>query len=1074
MKHVHPIARLPWLQGAAAAVVLLLSPPSQAAWWQRGAATWYYKDDWKATALTGSRGYRRVLRLDDPAESGWIVLWGNQGYRLTVNDKPVGNSVDGGLIDDFDLTPLVKGQQTVVLVIDGPRVCAEGEVVTRRGTRIRIDTGPDWEKRDGGKPGTSPMSAGPSAGAFDRAHNGRLLYYNDEERGKSAIAKGLARLQRLDEQSIFLLRRFRPAEEIVSFDPASPWRRAEQHAMPLAEKARAILTDRAIPAQKKGDFAAAQAAAGEAGALIGDAQRAVAAATAAYRARREPDEFPESPFGWLNARALMGNDPAGWPFTVAPASGDFVDLAGLWDFRTDPDDEGLKKGWHSAATRDPAWRKIPVPGPWERAGFTQDNLKSPGDCPYKLPDRRTGDKPYNGFAWYRKEVSVPKEWQGRKIVLELGKIQDWGEVYVNGKALAPGRLNPPREHAVDPALLRFGQRNQIALRVYNHDKFGGITAAPVALYAAERQREERQTPGPLSLVRELSYPTASGPMRQTFLASALSPGVVVASEGPVLELWGWEARGYSVPAAARWVTAAGVQNADLRGPAILARGDDLAENWLLLHAQDRDVLLMMEGRPREIAWADHPLQSPCLSLRYERGPARVAIVVLPAGADAQQCRFWARALRRYPVSASEVVTKDDASGPLWRRHTLRYEYLELGGFGALEPLPLAPVPMLASFALLHKNPRVRVEGARTTGYASTHAPFRVAEGTDRLIYHAQGVDRAKVIKGIGELFHNKPPEVFQRMADWGADHVRYAWAFHAGWDIPLVKSLGSPPLADNEAAWTRLDQAVDRCNAAGMQMMLTWFFNDDSPQRDAGGAVRNSTRYWRQRPEVRQNVFELWRRIAQRYAGKPQWAVSYDFFNEPAYMNRDHWNEIVKKLTGVVRSVDKTHTIVWESADGWAQPDWCLWMEPSGDPNTLYSFHRYGKHWGYAYDEYYPGYKNSREQTQLEAILFSIRHNVPIHCGEFGISMIQPEQSGLAWLDDYLAFFERFGIGWNWWNYSGGDIYRTGLMAGSRASPHVAILRKWFNATPAARAKRPGLSPASPQSPGPPTTGSTP
>ncbi len=243
-----------------------------------------------------------------------------------------------------------------------------------------------------------------------------------------------------------------------------------------------------------------------------------------------------------------------------------------------------------------------------------------------------------------------------------------------------------------------------------------------------------------------------------------------------------------------------------------------------------------------------------------------------------------------------------------------------------------------------------------------------------------------------------------------------------------------------------------------MQMMLTWFFNEDSPQADAGGAVRNSTRYWRQRPEAQKNAFELWRRIARRYADKPPWAVSYDFFNEPAYMNRDHWNQIVKELTAVIRSVDKTHLIVWESADGWAQPSWCLWMEPSGDPNTLYSFHRYGKHWGYAYDEYYPGYKCTQEAKQidpwLEAILFSIRHNVPIHCGEFGISMIQPDADGLAWLDGYLALFERFGIGWNWWNYAGENIYRTGLMAGDRVSPNVAVLRKWFNRSGAGVSRR--------------------
>ncbi|MBM4042168.1 MAG: glycoside hydrolase family 5 protein, partial [Planctomycetes bacterium] len=444
-----------------------------------------------------------------------------------------------------------------------------------------------------------------------------------------------------------------------------------------------------------------------------------------------------------------------------------------------------------------------------------------------------------------------------------------------------------------------------------------------------------------------------------------------------------------------------------------------------------------------------------LSVRYDKGPARAAILVMPRGVklDDAACRWWAAALRRYPVAATEMV---EAGNPQTCR--IRYSYLDLGGFGNLGPLTVAPVPMLFSCGLKHKHPGLAIKNARTTGYQSEHAPYMVTEGTDTVEYQALPVDRSKVMKGVGELFGKMKPEhnargglpedvMFKRMAEWGFDHCRYAFAFHANWDIPLVKFMGGPLIEDNEAAWKRLDQLIEKTNAAGMQMMLCWFFNEDQPQADTGGAVRNSTRYWQARPEAQKNAFELWRRIAARYADKPDWAISYDFFNEPAYINPAHWNQVIKELTAIIRSVDKKHLIVWESADGWAQPHWCLWMEPAKDPNVLYSFHHYGKHWGYAYDEYYPGYKRTHEQTHIDpwlhAILFGIRHHVPIHCGEFGISMLQPAGSGEAWLDDYLAFFERFGIGWNWWNYSGGDIYRTGLAAKDRISPLVPILRKW-------------------------------
>jgi aryl-phospho-beta-D-glucosidase BglC (GH1 family) len=375
---------------------------------------------------------------------------------------------------------------------------------------------------------------------------------------------------------------------------------------------------------------------------------------------------------------------------------------------------------------------------------------------------------------------------------------------------------------------------------------------------------------------------------------------------------------------------------------------------------------------------------------------------------------------------------------------VRYNYLDLGKDAKNPAVVAAPVPMLASFALQYKYPGLLLGDVEKTGYASQHASYMLKANSDTLVYQMPAPDRSKMMKGVGELFARSrvednvhgglgEKEMFRRMAQWGSDHCRYALAFDADWDLPLVDFHGGP-VSDNERLWKRLDELVANCNQAGMQMMLCSF-----PE------IRS--RDWKAHPERQRTIFEFWRRIAQRYADLPDWAISYDFFNEPAYMNTDHCNAIMKELTAIVRSVDKRHMIVWEPGDGWAQPQWCSWMEPVKDSNVLYSFHHYGKHWGYAYDEYYPGYQATFERTQadvwLEAILFGIKHHVPIHCGEFGLSMLQPDGDGQAWLNDYLAFFERFCIGWNWWNYSGGDIYRTGLAKGDRISPYVPTLRKW-------------------------------
>ena len=1123
------------------ALAVLFCTNAAAEWWEYPHDKWYLKDDWKAAEVDR---YAPVFTLLSPAAGGWVVAWGNGGVELAVNGAAVMREVDRGLVYNADLTPFLRGALEVKLQFGPDHIVAEGELVDDQGRRYPFASGCDWKVPVGPEarpaPAPKPYRPGDSSGAFGVAHNGLLLRYNDEERGKTAISKTLARIQRLRDQSIFLLRRFRPAEEILSFAPDTLWRRAERFAATPVAEAVKILQQQAIPAQKQGIFTNAIALAEKAGGVLASAELSITAAIeveeverqiqhftacaamlglsaptaqsvkddldAAWRliviARYEagfndwaavrkdsagageiladvrprlaspdasradaPDEFPEDRFGWLNASELMGNDPDEWPFTVAPSGSPCLDLAGQWEFRTDPESEGERLGWQSARETD-GWRKLFAPKPWERQGVLKDNPKSPADAPYQPGDARVGDKPYNGLAWYRKAVLVPAAWEGRKILLSTGQAQNWARIFVNGKPLGKGERNPPPIHELPGELIRFGAENLVAIQVYNRDNFGGLIAGPLRLYVEGSAPELVETPGPLSVVREYAWPSENAAAHLTLFVSALSPAVMAATDQPTLEAWGWEARGRTTPTNITFATRGGIQRLALdRGGQMLLKGELLSENWLRLQGAESDALIVLERPPVSIAWKTNAQEVRGLTFSFESGPVRAGILSTPGGIRLNdiECRVWARMLRRYPVAASEISWLDrNVAGvdPLLRRHTIRYHYFDPGGFGELAPLRTAPVPMLFSYGLQHRQPYLQIGTMKTTSYRSEHAPYRVVENAETLQYRARAVDRSRVMKGIGELFGKAKPELnarggireedmFHRMGQWGFDHCRYAFAFHADWDLPLVKYVGGPLLEESETTWRRLDDLVDKCNRTGMQMMLCWFFNEDALQPGASGAVRNSTRYWRAHPETKTNAFELWKRIATRYADRPDWAVSYDFFNEPAGMNPDHWNELMAELTALIRSVDRKHLIVWESADGWAQPEWCSWMKPVKDANALYSFHHYGKHWGYAYDEYYPGYKSTTERTQINpwlcAILFSIRNQVPIHCGEFGISMIQPDEDGEAWLNDYLEFFERFGIGWNWWNYSGGDVYRTGLCAGDRISPFVPVLQKWIN-----------------------------
>lgn len=1089
-------------------------------WWELGADKWYYKDDWKGLCLYGGNSYQKTIEVPEGAISGWIVLWGDRGYKLRINDKEIAQNIDGALIDDYDISKYIEFTNKVVISIDSNEICAEGEIIGKDGKVYPFRTDDSWSMDDGKKPKMRNMVVGPSHGAYHRAHNGRLMNYNDEERGKTIIAKSLARIQKIKDQSIFLMKRFRPANEVLFYDEKSLWLIAERTANPLIETALGIINTEAIPAQKLGNYEESIKKATLASNIIASAEMPIITATSIYKAEREIthlenfnkmlnlsldidldelrqlaksaresyllndwasaqkiidriyeiskdmrvriektvnlvggvgnlDEFPEDRFAWLNARELIGNDPSNWHFSILDG---YIDLSGKWDFRIDPDNIGEKEGWHKDRESE-GWRQLIAPCPWERQGVQEDNVKSPSDAPYKLDDVRCGDKPYNGFAWYKKVVFVPSHWKGQRVILATGKIENWGRIFINGVPIGQGIQEPPEKYEIPENMISFGAENMITIQVYNHDNFGGIVSGQIGLYVAGSVPELVETAGPLSYMKE--YDLSNSSIKYTILSSAMSPASILSTNDKLLRFWNWEAKGFDPPSEIRFVSQKGYQSVELNENFNLA-GSELTENWIALHSKELDLLIMLVRQPRELVWEKNSFGSNCLYTIYEDSPIIAGILQLESNNDEEKYRYWARALRQYPISASEYVLAEGDSNI--QKCVIKYNYLELDGFGTLEPLTIAPVPTLASYANKYNYPNVEIDNVKSVCKLK-YADYLLREA-DTVDYKAPAVDRSKVMKGVGELFGKEKAEynirggltedeMFRRMAEWGFDHCRYAFAFHADWDIPLVKYVGGPIIEDNEAIWKRLDEFVQKCNSVGMQMMLCWFFNEDAPQRDVGGAVRNSTRYWRAKPKTKENAFELWRRIAKRYAHLPEWAISYDFFNEPAYMNTDHWLEVMKELTTIIRSVDDKHTIVWESADGWAQPHWSLWMKPVQDKNVIYSFHHYGKHWGYAYDEYYPSYKSTTERTHIdpwvEAILFSLKYNVPIHCGEFGISMIQPDSDGETWLNDYLAFFERFGIGWNWWNYSGDDIYRTGLCAGNRINPYVKILTKWTN-----------------------------
>jgi len=82
-----------------------------------------------------------------------------------------------------------------------------------------------------------------------------------------------------------------------------------------------------------------------------------------------------------------------------------ISLEGVWKFNLDDDLQ-----WKEPDYDDWQWREVLVPAPWETQGF----------------------KNYDGYAWYRKKVYIARKYQGERLVLFLGRIDDFDETFFNG------------------------------------------------------------------------------------------------------------------------------------------------------------------------------------------------------------------------------------------------------------------------------------------------------------------------------------------------------------------------------------------------------------------------------------------------------------------------------------------------------------------------------------------------------------------------------------------------------------------------------------------------------------------
>src|ERR1035437_6886228 len=145
---------------------------------------------------------------------------------------------------------------------------------------------------------------------------------------------------------------------------------------------------------------------------------------------------------------------------LAEAAPEIPVVEGEWMFS-----KGDDLAWKAPEFDDTGWQTVKLPAKWEdHSKYYDDNV----------------------FGWYRREITIPDSMKGKDIIINAGMIDDADETYLNGEFIGATGSFPPnyksawnalREYKVKSSLIKYGQKNVIAVRVFDAYGSGGIWAS---------------------------------------------------------------------------------------------------------------------------------------------------------------------------------------------------------------------------------------------------------------------------------------------------------------------------------------------------------------------------------------------------------------------------------------------------------------------------------------------------------------------------------------------------------------------------------------------------------------------